>query len=139
MGAKTPKPVKGGGVQVKPDRGKKRRRKGEAEDEFPAVSVAGHPRAGSSVRRIKGFGGIAGFGLAAGLSLKAGVPTELVGERAIGAGIAGYLIAWGASITVWRQLVLAEMRTASEVAKARHEAILEARRAHEIGVMRQSG
>lgn len=135
MAAKSPKPVKGASVKVKPERGKKR--KSETEDEFPGVSVAHHPRAGESVRRVKGLGGLAGFALAAGLSLKAGVPTELAGERAIGGGIAGYLIAWGTGVTVWRQLVVAEMRTASELAEARHQATLEARRAHEIGAARQ--
>lgn len=125
-----PKPVKGAdvkSVKTKKNRGRK------PEEEFPGVSVAAHPRAGASVRRIKGVGGLAGFGIAAALSLQAGVPTELIGERAMIAGLAGYVIAWGTSVTVWRQLVLAEMRTASERAEARHQEILEARRA-QLGV-----
>ena len=126
------KSAKGKAPDEKPVK-KKRRRKSEDEESFPGVSVAAHPRAGASVRRVKGVGGIAGFGVAAALSLKAGVPTQLLGERAIGGGIAGYLIAWGAGVTVWRQLVLAEMRTASEIAQERHQALLEARRARQIG------
>jgi hypothetical protein len=132
-----PKPVKGADLKNDPDKGvkvKKNRGRRSDGNEFPGVSVAAHPRAGASVRRIKGVGGLAGFGIAAGLSAQAGVPTEMIGERAMIAGVAGYVIAWGTSVTVWRQLVLAELRTASERAEARHEALREARRAQQPGI-----
>ena len=64
------------------------------------------------MRRAKGWGGIAGFGIAAYLSYKAGVPTVDLGLRAIVAGIAGYMLAWACAVTVWRHLVLAELRAA---------------------------
>jgi uncharacterized membrane protein YccC len=78
------------------------------------ASVAAHPRASAAVRRAKGFGGLGGFALAALLSHKAGLaPADMV-ERALIAGVAGYVIAWGCAVTVWRHLVLAEMRTAAD-------------------------
>ncbi len=77
-------------------------------------SVAGHPRASYQVRRAKGWGGIAGFALAAYFSYKAGVPTADLGLRALVAGIVGYMLAWACAVTVWRQLVLAELRAALE-------------------------
>ena len=126
-----PKPVKAK-VARPPKGGRGRRKDDPAAAEFPGVTVAGHPRAGASGRRAKGLGGIVGFGLAAGLSAKAGVPPELIGERAIGGGVAGFLIAWGCSVTVWRQLVMAEMRHASDLARERHAAAIEARRAASI-------
>ena len=64
------------------------------------------------MRRAKGWGGLAGFGLAAYLSYKAGVPTVDVGVRAVLAGLAGYMLAWACAVTVWRHLVLAELRAA---------------------------
>jgi hypothetical protein len=77
-------------------------------------SVASHPRASYQVRRAKGWGGLAGFGVAAYLSYKAGVPTFDLGLRAIIAGMAGYMLAWACSVTVWRHLVLAELRAVAE-------------------------
>ena len=99
------------------DEGKKGKKgkkgKGEA-DASAGPSVAAHPRASYQVRRAKGWGGIAGFGIAAYLSYKAGVPTVDLGLRAIIAGMVGYMLAWACAVTVWRQLVLAEMRAAVE-------------------------
>lgn len=78
------------------------------------LSIATHPRAGAYVRRAKGWGGLAGFGIAAFLSLRAGVPADQAGLRAIAAGMAGYMLAWGCAVTVWRHLVIAEMRALIE-------------------------
>ncbi|HKO28049.1 MAG TPA: hypothetical protein VJU80_11370 [Solirubrobacteraceae bacterium] len=77
-------------------------------------SVAAHPRASYQVRKAKGWGGMAGFGIAAYLSYKAGVPTVDLGLRAILAGMIGYMLAWACAVTVWRQLVLAELRASVE-------------------------
>ncbi|MGH2927267.1 MAG: hypothetical protein ACRDL8_03590 [Solirubrobacteraceae bacterium] len=82
------------------------------------LSVAGHPRAAAAVKRAKGFGGIAGFVLAAYASYKAGVPPEQIGLRALAFGVAGYMLAWACSVTIWRHLVLAELRAAVESGQA---------------------
>jgi hypothetical protein len=81
-------------------------------------SVANHPRASYQVRRAKGWGGIAGFAIAGYLSYKAGVPTFDVGLRALVAGMVGYMLAWMCAVTVWRHLVLAELRAALERTEA---------------------
>ena len=94
---------------------KKKDKKGKgAADASAGPSVAAHPRASYQVRRAKGWGGLAGFGIAAYLSYKAGVPTFDLGLRAIIAGIVGYMLAWACAVTVWRQLVMAELRAAAE-------------------------
>jgi hypothetical protein len=92
----------------------KKGKKGKKGDAAGGPSVAAHPRASYQVRRAKGWGGIAGFALAAYFSYKAGVPTADLGLRALIAGIIGYMLAWACAVTVWRQLVLAELRAAIE-------------------------
>ncbi len=90
-------------------------------------SVAAHPRASYQVRRAKGWGGIAGFGIAAYLSYKAGVPTVDLGMRAIIAGMVGYMLAWACAVTVWRQLVLAELRATVDRVSAPNADMIPAR------------
>lgn len=92
-------------------KGKPKKEKAAADG---GLSIATHPRAGAYVRRAKGWGGLAGFGIAAFLSLRAGVPADQAGLRAIAAGMAGYMLAWACAVTVWRHLVIAEMRTVIE-------------------------
>jgi hypothetical protein len=97
------------------DAGKKTKGKGKGGgDASDGPSIAAHPRASEQVRRAKGWGGIAGFGIAAYLSHKAGVPVVDLGLRAIIAGIAGYMLAWACAVTVWRHLMVAELRAAAE-------------------------
>ncbi|HEY1778793.1 MAG TPA: hypothetical protein VGL69_20920 [Solirubrobacteraceae bacterium] len=93
----------------KDKKGKKGKGKGDGAD-AGRPSVANHPRARASVRRIKGIGGLAGFGIAAFLAHSAGLPATSVLVRALLVGIGGYLIAWGCAVAVWRQIVLAELR-----------------------------
>ncbi len=98
-------------VADKKSKGKKGKGKADAS---AGPSIAGHPRASYQVRRAKGWGGIAGFGIAAYLSHKAGVPTVDLGLRAVIAGVAGYMLAWACAVTVWRHLMLAELRALVE-------------------------
>lgn len=106
-------------------KGKDKKAKGKkgknaaANDAERPLSVAAHPRAKSHVRRAKGFGGLVGFMLAAILSVQASVPFVVSGERALVAGLAGYLVGWACSVTVWRQLMVAELRAAAEEVTAR--------------------
>jgi hypothetical protein len=97
---------------------KKEKRAAASKAAGLTLSIAGHPRAGSQVRRAKAIGGLVGFAIAAYLSLKAKIPPDQIGERAIIAGAVGYLLAWGCSVTVWRHLVIAELRVAAELASA---------------------
>lgn len=97
------------------DAKKAKGKKGKSGD---GISVAAHPRAAAAVKRTKGFGGIVGFALAAYVSFKAGVPPDQVALRAIAFGVAGYMLAWACSVTVWRHLVMAELRHAVETGRA---------------------
>lgn len=99
-------------------------------DASAGPSVASHPRATYQVRRAKGWGGLAGFAIAAYLSYKAGVPTADLGMRALVAGIAGYMLAWGCAVTVWRHLVMAELRAAVERGAAPNPDLIPARAAN---------
>jgi hypothetical protein len=98
-------------AEGKKEKGKKGKGKNGAT---AGPSVAAHPRASYQVRRAKGWGGIAGFAIAAYLSHQAGVPTFDLALRALVAGIVGYMLAWGCAVTVWRHLVLAELRAIAE-------------------------
>jgi hypothetical protein len=80
------------------------------------LSVASHPRAHAQVRMAKGWGGIVGFAIAAYMGHKAAVPFAVGGLRALAAGVAGYVVAWGCSVTVWRHLMVAELRAKAEAA-----------------------
>jgi hypothetical protein len=105
---------------------KDKKGKGSA-DAAAGPSVAAHPRASYQVRRAKGWGGIAGFALAAYFSYKAGVPTADLGMRALIAGLVGYMLAWACAVTVWRHLVLAELRAALEGAEGPDPDLIPAR------------
>jgi hypothetical protein len=100
-------------------KGDKKGKKGKGAAD--GISVAGHPRAAAQVRRAKGFGGVTFFLITAYFSFKAGVPADQVALRALIGGIGGYLLAWMCAVTVWRQLVLAELRAALESGRARME------------------
>jgi len=79
-----------------------------------APSVAAHPQAARSVARMKAWAGLVGLVAVGLLSYRAGVPAFESAVRALGAGIALYLVAWAAGIAFWRQLVRAEVRQAAE-------------------------
>ena len=74
------------------------------------VKVSEHPRARRSIRMAKGYGGLAGFFLVAWLSWHAGTDFPHTVMRSIGAGLAGYVVAWAAAVYIWRQLAIAEIR-----------------------------
>jgi hypothetical protein len=95
--------------------------KSAATEPEPYSSIATHPRALASVRRIRSYTGLIAFAVAALLSVKATVPMDQVGLRALAAGCAGYMLAWWASIRVWRHLMLAEHRAAIEEINRRRE------------------
>jgi hypothetical protein len=106
----------------------KKKKKGKGSgDAAGGPSVAAHPRASYQVRRAKGWGGIAGFALAGYFSYKAGVPTFDLGLRALIAGIVGYMLAWACAVTVWRHLVLAELRAAVDHASGPDPDLIPAR------------
>jgi hypothetical protein len=99
-------------------RAKSKGKKGKANGADAGPSIAGHPRAAAQVRRAKGWGGIGGFAIAAYLGHQAAIPPDQIVERALCAGIAGYLLVWACAVTIWRHLVLAELRMMADRARA---------------------
>jgi hypothetical protein len=87
-----------------------------------SVSVAAHPRARASIRRIRGWTAIGAFAIVLLLSLNSGVPGQEAALRALVAGLVGNLAGWACALAVWRQLVLAELRVAEERRRERREA-----------------
>jgi hypothetical protein len=100
-------------AKTDPKKGKKGK-KGKDAATAEGVSIAGHPRAAAQVRRAKGWGGVGGFVIAGYLSFSAHIPPDQVGIRALGFGVAGYMLAWACSVAIWRNLMLAEIRTLVE-------------------------
>jgi hypothetical protein len=100
----------------------KRKAKAAAKrDPAPSFSIASHARARRSVREIKAWVGLIGFILALVLSHEASVPLAIAAERALVAGVAGYLIAWACAVAVWRALLAAELHARVDELKARRE------------------
>jgi uncharacterized membrane protein YccC len=90
------------------------------------VSIANHPRARAAVRRARARTALAAFGLVLLVALHAGVPGQEAVLRALIAGIAGFLAAWAVSLLLWKQLVMAELRSAYERRMRRRQALIEA-------------
>jgi hypothetical protein len=79
------------------------------------IKVSAHPRAQMQIRRWKGIGGIAGFALMAWLSWRSGTDFVHLGLRALLGGVATYVAVWAASVYVWRQVAIAEVRQQARV------------------------
>jgi hypothetical protein len=90
------------------------KKKPHAAEPAKAISVAAHPRARASIRRTRARTGLAAFALVLFLCLNAGVPAQEAALRALVAGLAGNLLAWACALAVWRSLVLAELKVATE-------------------------
>ncbi len=105
------------GKDKKKDKDKGKGKGTGTEQGTGVFSVSANPRAAESIRRAKGWGGLAGFLIATYLSLNASVPIAGALERGLIAGAAGYLLAWACSVTIWRQLMISQLREAAEQAK----------------------
>ena len=119
---RAPKPAAAKKAKAKKPSGKDKKEKsaGKKSAADPSkASVASHPKASAQIRLAKGWGGLGGFAIAAYLSLRAAVPPELAAMRAIVAGAAGYMLAWGCAVMVWRHLVAAELRAIAEQRRRR--------------------
>jgi hypothetical protein len=76
--------------------------------------VAEHPVAARQIARARAWGALIGFALAFWLSRRAGLPFPESGGRALVAGFACRLLAWAAVVTVWRQLIPAQIAAARQ-------------------------
>jgi hypothetical protein len=90
------------------------------------VKVSSHPRARMQIRRWKGMGGLAGFALMAWFSWRSGTDFVHLGLRALLGGAATYVAVWAASVYIWRQIAIAEVRQQARVLAERKFAALDA-------------
>ena len=105
---------------------KKKQKDGGAPEASSVVSVAAHPRARASVRRTRARTGLAAFFIVGLLCLKAGVPGQEAAMRALIAGIVGNLVGWACALAVWRSLIMAELKVATDAYNGRVRAANEA-------------
>ena len=121
---------------AKADKSKKDKggKKGKAkETDWPVISVSAHPRASNAIVKMKAWAGLIGFFGVGLLSYQAGVePFESL-VRALAAGIALYVIAGMAGVTLWRSLVVEEARQEGERRRAALEEQLRVARARAEG------
>lgn len=89
-----------------------------------SVRISEHPRAVRQIRRARSLGGLGALMLVALLSLRAGVPAFDAGLRALGAGVATYVIVWALMLQAWRHIAVAELRAARRAAQERRERAL---------------
>lgn len=76
------------------------------------VSLADHPRAAPSIRRIKAFGGIAGFAIAVLEGLSHGDPFAATLLRGLELGLLGNVVAWAAAVAIWKRVLTAQATAA---------------------------
>jgi hypothetical protein len=80
--------------------------KGDASDGLRVMSI---PRAARSIHTAKAWGGLFGFFVVLFLSKRSGVPFYWSAIRAVLGGMAGYVAAWACAVTVWRELLVAQI------------------------------
>jgi len=91
----------------------------QGEEESSVISISGSPRARSSVRRMKSWGGLIGFFLVYLVSARQGMPMPNAALRALIGGIVGSTAAWAAGVTIWRHLLRAQAAAAIRAAGER--------------------
>src|SRR6266496_302817 len=89
--------------------------------------VSDHPVAARQIARARAWAALIGFVVVYWLSRRAGLPFPESGGRAIVGGLVCRVLAWAAVVTVWRQLIPAQ------IAAAQRRSVLAARRAAERG------
>jgi hypothetical protein len=108
------------------------RKKATPEAPDAGISVANHPRAAAAIRRARARAALGVFVLVVLLCLHSGVGAQLAVLRGLAAGMGAFLAAWAIGVTLWRHIVLEEVRAAHEARQARRReqiAAAEARRA----------
>ncbi len=91
------------------------------------IRIKEHPRAQMQIRRWKAMGGLAGFWAMAYLSHRSGTDFVHLGLRALLGGVVTYVAVWTASVYIWRQIAVAEVRQQARSLAERKFAALDAR------------
>jgi hypothetical protein len=105
---------------------KKKKKGGAPEAAGTAISVSAHPRAKASVRRIRARTALAAFAIVLFICLNGSVPPQEAFLRALLAGLVGNLVGWACALAVWRSLIMAELKVATDAHQARMKARAEA-------------
>jgi hypothetical protein len=71
--------------------------------------ISEHPVAARQIARVRAWAALIGFAVAFWLSRRAGLPFPESGARAIAAGVVCRLLAWAAAVSLWRQLIPAQI------------------------------
>jgi hypothetical protein len=95
----------------------------DSPEVVPTFAAADDPRAMAGIRRAKGFGGLIGFALTGFAAHMHGELMSSVLLRALAGGLAGYMVAWLAAVTVWRRIIRAEFQRGVEAMKQRRAAM----------------
>jgi hypothetical protein len=83
--------------------------------------VSDHPVAARQIARVRAWAAVIGFVVTFWLSHRAGLPFPECGARAIVVGVICRVVAWAVIVSVWRQLIPAQIkaiRNRSELAAA---------------------
>jgi hypothetical protein len=105
---------------------KKKKDAAEAPEAGTVVSVAAHPRARASVRRTRARTALAAFAIVLFVCLSGSVPPQEAFLRALIAGLIGNLVGWACALAVWRALIMAELKVATDAHRERVKAAAEA-------------
>jgi hypothetical protein len=90
---------------------KPKEKKGKAEASGPAtIALTRHPRALAAIARLRSTAALGAAGFVGLLSHTAGIPLDTCLLRGLVAGVVGYFVGWYVGVTVWRQLIRAELK-----------------------------
>jgi hypothetical protein len=89
----------------------------DATEGHPTFSLRDDPRAVASIRRTRSRIALAAFAIAIFAGATGGAAAWDTAARALLAGIVGWYVGWGAAVTVWRHLLVAQLK--AEVARHR--------------------
>lgn len=98
---------------------KKKQKGGEPEEAGKVISVSAHPRARASIRRTRARTALAAFAIVLFICLSGSVPPQEAFLRALVAGLVGNLVGWACALAVWRSLIMAELKVATDAYHAR--------------------
>jgi hypothetical protein len=115
---------------AKKDKADKKGKKGEAAGDAAAplksASIAAHPRAKQSIRRVRARVGFGVFLVVLIIGQRSGLTWFDATWRALIAGVVANVIAWRCAIYVWRHALIAELRNAEAAYAERRQAAVEA-------------
>jgi hypothetical protein len=90
--------------------------------------ISDHPVAARQIARVRAWAAVIGFAVTFWLSHRAGLPFPECGARAIVVGVVCRVVVWAVIVSVWRQLIPAQIkaiRNRSELAAAEAAQALE--------------